>query len=193
MKMKLTEARIPSLRTLKPQEDVFHEPTPGAGLRVTRKGRKTWFLLYSAPGSKQLRRVYFGETAAGATGSLASGDPLPVSSTTSPRLRSTSARSRAGQHRHLARPAILLLLLVIRITKPTPLELTGSREGALGGGAGGAEGVSPTSGDLDRAEELGADLDDLDQPASPASTAPTITASRTSSSGSGRDHQPLSP
>jgi hypothetical protein len=52
MKLKLTEARIPSLRTLKPQEDVFHEPTPGAGLRITRKGRKTWFLLYCAPGSK---------------------------------------------------------------------------------------------------------------------------------------------
>jgi hypothetical protein len=68
MKLKLTEARIPSLRTLKPQEDVFHEPTPGAGLRITRKGRKTWFLLYSAPGSKQLRRFYFGEHPSGRLG-----------------------------------------------------------------------------------------------------------------------------
>ena len=68
MKLKLTEARIPSLRTLKPQEDVFHQPTPGAGLRITRNGRKTWFLLYCAPGSKQLRRVYFGEHPSGRLG-----------------------------------------------------------------------------------------------------------------------------
>jgi integrase len=68
MKMRLTEARIPSLRTAKPQEDIFHEPTPGAGLRITRKGRKTWFLLYYAPGSKQQRRVYFGEHPSGRLG-----------------------------------------------------------------------------------------------------------------------------
>jgi integrase len=68
MKLKLTEARIPSLRTAKPQEDVFHEPTPGAGLRITRKGRKTWFLLYCAPGSNQQRRVYFGEHSSGRLG-----------------------------------------------------------------------------------------------------------------------------
>src|SRR6202140_255254 len=68
MKLKLTEARIPSLRTLKPKEDVFHQPTPGAGLRITRNGRKTWFLLYCAPGSKQLRRFYFGEHPSGRLG-----------------------------------------------------------------------------------------------------------------------------
>ena len=68
MKLRLTEARIPSLRTAKAQEDFFHEPTPGAGLRVTRRGRKTWFLLYSAPGSKQLRRVYLGEHPGGRLG-----------------------------------------------------------------------------------------------------------------------------
>ena len=70
MKLRLTEARIPALRTNKPQEDLFHEPTPGAGLRITRRGRKTWFLLYSAPGSKQLRRVYLGEHPSGRLGSL---------------------------------------------------------------------------------------------------------------------------
>jgi len=68
MKLRLTEARIPALRTSKPQEDLFHEPTPGAGLRITRRGRKTWFLLYSAPGSKQLRRVYLGEHPTGRLG-----------------------------------------------------------------------------------------------------------------------------
>jgi integrase len=68
MKLRLTEARIPSLRTTKAQEDIFHEPTSGAGLRITRKGRKTWFLLYTAPGSKQLRRVYFGEHPSGRLG-----------------------------------------------------------------------------------------------------------------------------
>ena len=53
MKLRLTEARIPALRITKPQEDLFHEPTPGAGLRITRRGRKSWFLLYSvqAPSS----------------------------------------------------------------------------------------------------------------------------------------------
>jgi len=68
MKLRLTEARIPAFRTTKPQEDLFHEPTPGAGLRITRRGRKTWFLLYSAPGSKQLRRVYLGEHPSGRLG-----------------------------------------------------------------------------------------------------------------------------
>jgi hypothetical protein len=41
MQMKLTEARILTLRTEKPQEDIFHERTPGAGLRITRRGRKS--------------------------------------------------------------------------------------------------------------------------------------------------------
>jgi integrase len=68
MKLRLTEARIPTLRTAKPQEDIFHEPTPGAGLRITPKGRKTWFLLYYAPGSNQQRRVYFGEHPSGRLG-----------------------------------------------------------------------------------------------------------------------------
>jgi integrase len=68
MKMRLTEARIPSLRTAKPQEDVFHAATPGAGLRLSREGRKTWFLLYYAPGSTHKRRYYFGEHLSGRLG-----------------------------------------------------------------------------------------------------------------------------
>jgi integrase len=68
MKMKLTEARIPTLRTAKPQEDLFHAATPGAGLRLTREGRKTWFLLYYAPGTSQKRRYYFGEHTSGKLG-----------------------------------------------------------------------------------------------------------------------------
>lgn len=68
MKMRLTEARIPSLRTAKPQEDVFHAATPGAGLRLSRDGRKTWFLLYYAPGSTHKRRYYFGEHPSGRLG-----------------------------------------------------------------------------------------------------------------------------
>lgn len=68
MKMKLTEARIPTLRTGKPQEDIFHAATPGAGLRLTREGRKTWFLLYYAPGTPQKRRYSFGEHPSGKLG-----------------------------------------------------------------------------------------------------------------------------
>ncbi|HEV8580244.1 MAG TPA: Arm DNA-binding domain-containing protein [Thermoanaerobaculia bacterium] len=68
MKRRLTEAGIRSLRTDLPQEDVFHLPTPGAGLRLTREGRKTWFLLYYAPGTVKKRRLYFGEHPSGKLG-----------------------------------------------------------------------------------------------------------------------------
>ncbi|HEV8582147.1 MAG TPA: tyrosine-type recombinase/integrase [Thermoanaerobaculia bacterium] len=68
MKRRLTEAVIPSLRTSLPQEDIFHLPTPGAGLRLTREGRKTWFLLYYAPGTTRKRRHYFGEHPSGKRG-----------------------------------------------------------------------------------------------------------------------------
>jgi hypothetical protein len=68
MQMKLTEARILTLRTEKPQEDVFHERTPGAGLRISRRGRKTWFLLYVSPITKKMRRIYFGEHPSGLLG-----------------------------------------------------------------------------------------------------------------------------
>ena len=68
MKRRLTEAAIPSLRTSLPQEDIFHPPTPGAGLRLTREGRKTWFLLYYAPTTSKKRRHYFGEHPSGKRG-----------------------------------------------------------------------------------------------------------------------------
>ncbi|HEX9941611.1 MAG TPA: tyrosine-type recombinase/integrase [Thermoanaerobaculia bacterium] len=68
MKRRLTEAAIQSLRTGFPQEDIFHPPTPGAGLRLTREGRKTWFLLYYAPRTDKKRRHYFGEHPSGKLG-----------------------------------------------------------------------------------------------------------------------------
>ena len=52
MRCRLTEAKIRSLRTTKPQEDVFHTPTPSAGLRLTVEGRKTFFVLYRSPTAK---------------------------------------------------------------------------------------------------------------------------------------------
>jgi hypothetical protein len=70
MQMKLTEAQILTLRTEKPQEDIFHERTPGAGLRVIRRGRKTWFLLYVYPVTKKMRRLYFWEHSSGLLGAL---------------------------------------------------------------------------------------------------------------------------
>ena len=68
MQMKLTEARILTLRTEKPQEDIFHERTPGAGMRITRRGRKTWFLIYRSPVTQKMRRIYFGEHLSGLRG-----------------------------------------------------------------------------------------------------------------------------
>jgi hypothetical protein len=61
MKKKLTEASIPPLRTSLPQEDIFHIPTPGGGLRLTREGRKSWFLLYYSPATGKKRRMTLGE------------------------------------------------------------------------------------------------------------------------------------
>lgn len=71
MRRRLTERIIESLRTEKAQEDVFHIPTPSAGLRLTRDGRKTWFTLYRSPafadakGEPKIRRYYFGEHCSG--------------------------------------------------------------------------------------------------------------------------------
>jgi hypothetical protein len=67
-KRKLTEAIIRKLSTQRPQEDFFHTPTPGAGLRVTREGRKTWFMLYYVPGTLKKRRMTFGEHPEGKLG-----------------------------------------------------------------------------------------------------------------------------
>jgi len=66
--MRLTEAKI---RSLKSQEreyrEYFHDPTPAAGVRVYRGGRKVFFLYYRSPTQRArgkaealLRRVWFG-------------------------------------------------------------------------------------------------------------------------------------
>ena len=74
MKVRLTERMIESLKTSKNQEDVFHSPTPSAGLRLTREGRKTWFIYYRSPvlldgkGQPKLRRFYLGEHRTGKAG-----------------------------------------------------------------------------------------------------------------------------
>ncbi|MFL6203501.1 MAG: tyrosine-type recombinase/integrase [Thermoanaerobaculia bacterium] len=74
MKVRLTERMIESLKTTENQEDVFHTPTPSAGLRLTREGRKTWFIYYRSPalldgkGQPRLRRFYLGEHRTGKAG-----------------------------------------------------------------------------------------------------------------------------
>jgi integrase len=74
MRRRLTEVVIRKLTTGKAQEDVFHEGTPSAGIRLTREGRKTFFALYRSPtvldrnGRPKLRRLYFGEHESGKAG-----------------------------------------------------------------------------------------------------------------------------
>lgn len=74
MKVRLTERSIESLKTEKKQEDVFHTLTPSAGLRLTKEGRKTWFVYYRSPvlvdakGQPRLRRLYLGEHRSGKAG-----------------------------------------------------------------------------------------------------------------------------
>jgi integrase len=67
--MRLTEARIRSLTSQgREYKEYFHEPTPSAGIRVYRGGRKVFFLYYRSPtvmsrgkaGEALLRRVWFG-------------------------------------------------------------------------------------------------------------------------------------
>jgi hypothetical protein len=64
---RLTEAKIKTLTTTKAQEDFFHEKTPNAGLRVSRNGRRTWFLFYRDAGGT-LRRRLLGEHPSGKRG-----------------------------------------------------------------------------------------------------------------------------
>lgn len=74
MKVRLTERMVESLKTARKQEDFFHIPTPSAGLRVTREGRKTWFAIYrsavevDSQGQPKLRRYCFGEHRSGKAG-----------------------------------------------------------------------------------------------------------------------------
>lgn len=67
--MRLTEAKIRSLTSQdREYREYFHEPTPSAGIRVYRGGRKVFFLYYRSPtlvtkgrpGERLLRRVWFG-------------------------------------------------------------------------------------------------------------------------------------
>lgn len=67
--MRLTEAKIRSLTSQgREYKEYFHEPTPSAGIRVYRGGRKVFFLYYRSPllkarskaGEALLRRVWFG-------------------------------------------------------------------------------------------------------------------------------------
>jgi hypothetical protein len=67
--MRLTEAKIRSLTSQgREYKEYFHEPTPAAGIRVYRGGRKVFFLYYRSPvlkarskaGEALLRRVWFG-------------------------------------------------------------------------------------------------------------------------------------
>jgi hypothetical protein len=67
--MRLTEARIRSLTSQgREYKEYFHEPTPSAGIRIYRGGRKVFFLYYRSPtvmsrgkaDEALLRRVWFG-------------------------------------------------------------------------------------------------------------------------------------
>jgi integrase len=67
--MRLTEAKIRCLTSQgREYKEYFHEPTPAAGIRVYRGGRKVFFLYYRSPtvmsrgkaGEALLRRVWFG-------------------------------------------------------------------------------------------------------------------------------------
>lgn len=74
MPVRLTEKRIRSLRTSKTQEDILHSLTPGAGLRLSKDGRRTFFALYRSPtardtqGQPKQRRYLFGEHLSGKLG-----------------------------------------------------------------------------------------------------------------------------
>ena len=72
MKLRLTEARIPSLRPDpgKAQQDFFHAPTPAAGLRVGKDGRRTFFALYYSPTTGKRTRVTLGEHASSKGGKV---------------------------------------------------------------------------------------------------------------------------
>lgn len=73
-KQRLTEATIKTLSTERNQEDIFHSLTPSGGLRLTREGNRTWFLIYRSPTAKgadgrgKLRRVTLAEHPTGRRG-----------------------------------------------------------------------------------------------------------------------------
>jgi hypothetical protein len=64
----LTDKAVKGLVTDRAQQDFFHDPTPSAGLRVSRKGRKTWFIKYTSPATGKSRRAVLGEHPSGRLG-----------------------------------------------------------------------------------------------------------------------------
>ena len=76
MSEKLTEKRIRSLRTHLPQIEILHSLTPAAGIRVTRDGRKTFFLIYRSPETAKQKRHSFGYHTSGRKGRGRAAEPL---------------------------------------------------------------------------------------------------------------------
>jgi hypothetical protein len=52
----LTDRQIKSLKTDRPQVDVFDGEIPGFGVRLTNRGRKSFFLFYRAANISVTRR-----------------------------------------------------------------------------------------------------------------------------------------
>ncbi len=46
MRIKLTEKVIAGLHTTEDQEDILHTQTPGGGIRISKEGRKVFFILF---------------------------------------------------------------------------------------------------------------------------------------------------
>ncbi|HEY0558443.1 MAG TPA: tyrosine-type recombinase/integrase [Thermoanaerobaculia bacterium] len=77
MRIKLTEKVIAGLQTTREQDDILHTQTPGAGIRVSKEGRKVWFILFRPPGSRKLTRYSVGYHPSGRLGP-GKGRPLPA-------------------------------------------------------------------------------------------------------------------
>jgi integrase len=76
MPEKLTEKRIRSLRTHLPQIEILHSLTPAAGLRITKDGRKTFFMIYRSPETGKQKRHSFGFHPSGRKGRGRAVEPL---------------------------------------------------------------------------------------------------------------------
>src|SRR5262245_21366485 len=76
MSEKLTEKRIRSLKTTLPQIEILHSPTPAAGIRVTKDGRKTFFIIYRSPETGKQKRHSFGYHPSGRKGRGRAAEPL---------------------------------------------------------------------------------------------------------------------
>jgi integrase len=76
MPEKLTEKRIRSLKTSLPQVEILHSLTPAAGIRVTKDGRKTFFIIYRSPETGKQKRHSFGYHPSGRKGRGRAAEPL---------------------------------------------------------------------------------------------------------------------